>query len=326
MKIDIATHIVTPRLLKAAPELSMGGVSSAQMPVLVDLDARFRVMEAYPDVIQLLSVTNCMEGMGPPEVVYRLAGMANDEMAELVARYPDKFAAAIAIIPLTDVERALGEIDRAIGELGCKGIMVNATSERPLDRPEFMAIYERMARYDLPICIHPMGDLTQPDYPGESESMYRIWALWGWPYQTTLAMTRLIFSGVFDRFPDIKFVTHHAGAMVPFNEQRIHNFYDPAVARGDPSMASLKKHPVEYFRLFYNDTANAGTSSGLMCAYDFFDADHLLFGTDLPWGMPLGHGDDLIQNTIKYLEEMDISPEDKEKIFAGNARRLFHLP
>ena len=138
-------------------------------------------------------------------------------------------------------------------------------------------------------------------------------------------MTRLIFSGVFDRFPNIKFITHHAGAMIPFNAFRIHNFYDPAKQRKEPYFAQLKKHPVDYFRMFYNDTANAGTTSGLMCAYDFFGADRLIFGSDMPFGMPLGYGDTLYENTIKFVEEMAITPKEKEAIFVGNARKLLHL-
>jgi len=325
MKIDIAAHIVPEKLQRAAIEKTQGRVRWPPLPVLTSLEARFRVMEAYPEVVQVLSMTNAREKKAPPKVVYELARIANEEMAELVTKYSDKFVAALAIIPLTSVDLALREVDRAIKELGCKGIMINAVAERPLDQPEFMTIYERMAQYDLPICIHPQGDDTRPDYPGESVSKYQIWGLWGWPYQTTLAMTRLIFSGVFDRFPTIKFITHHAGAMVPFNQYRVHNWYDPSAQRKEPFMDQLKKHPLDYYRMFYNDVANAGTTAGLMCAYEFFDANHLLFGSDIPWGMPSGYGDTLYKNTIEYVERMEISAEEKAKIFSENARKLFHL-
>jgi predicted TIM-barrel fold metal-dependent hydrolase len=113
--------------------------------------------------------------------------------------------------------------------------------------------------------------------------------------------------------------------MVPFNASRIHNWYDPAAQRKEPYMAQLKKHPADYYRMFYNDTANAGTTSGLMCAYDFFSADRLLFASDMPYGMPPGYGDTLYENTIKYIEEMPITDHEKEAIFSGNAKRLFHL-
>lgn len=325
MKIDISAHIIPPELRKVASLIAGGRISVRQLPVLDSLEARFKVMSSYPDVVQVLSVAHPLEGAGSPEVVYELARVANDEMAGIVAKYPDRFVGAVASMPLSNIDLALRETDRAIRELGFNGIMVSATAERPLDRPEFMALYEKMAQYDLPIFIHPQGDKTIPDYLGENESKYNMVGLWGWPYQTTLAMTRLIFSGVFDRLPDIKFITHHAGAMVPFNSQRIRNTYDPAAQRKESYMAQLKKHPVDYFGMFYNDTANAGATSGLMCAYDFFGADHLLFGTDMPFGMPFGYGDTLYQNTIKHIEQMAVTANEREAIFSGNAKRLLRL-
>jgi aminocarboxymuconate-semialdehyde decarboxylase len=325
MKIDISAHIIPPGLRKLTTLSAGGRIALTQMPVLDSLEARFKVMSNYPDVVQVLSVAHTLVGAGYPKVAYELAMVANEEMAELVAKYPDKFVGFAATMPLNDIDSALRETDRAIKELGCKGIFVSASADRPLDLPEFMGLYEKMAQFDLPIWIHPQGDGRRPDYDGESESKYRMWGLWGWPYQTTLAMTRLIFSGVFDRFPNIKFITHHAGAMVPFNAYRIHNWYDPAAQRNEPFMVQLKKHPVDYYRMFYNDTANAGTTAGLMCAYDFFGADRLLFASDMPYGMPAGYGDTLYENTIKYVEQMDISVEEREKVFAGNARKLLHL-
>ena len=327
MKIDIASHILLPKLRKAID--AAPGVRSDQygsMPALTDVATRLKVLEGYPDVLQVLSNPDCMEDGGSLDVVYEMARICNDEMAELVAKQPDKFGAALAAIPLTDVDRALKEIEHSIDELGCKGILINAHENRPLDKPEFMAVYEKMAEYDLPICIHPIGGFTTGNYPGENQSLYQIWTVWGWPYQTTVAMTRLVFSGVFDRLPNIKFVTHHTGGMVPFDEYRIYGFYDRCLERGDPFIAGLKKHPADYYRMFYNDVSNSCTTPGLMCAYHFFDADHLLFGSDMPWGPPDGYGTYLYRDTIKWVEGMDIPADEKEKIFVGNARKLFHLP
>lgn len=328
MKIDITAHIVPPGLRKLAESTAAGRLALFKLPVLPvlgSLEARFKVLSGYPDVLQVLSMPQSLEGAGSAKVVYDLARATNDGMAEIAAKYPDKFVGVTAAVPLTDIDLAMKETDRAIKELGCKGIMITALAERPLDRPEFMDLYEKMVKYDLPIWIHPMGYWDRPDYDGEKESKYSMWGLWGWPYQTSLAMTRLVFSGVFDRFPSIKFITHHAGAMIPFNAFRIRNFYDPAKARKEDYMSLLKKHPVDYFRMFYNDTANAGPTSGLMCAYDFFGADHLIFASDMPFGMPAGYGDTLYENTIKFVEEMAIPQKEKEAIFAGNAKKLLHL-
>ena len=246
-------------------------------------------------------------------------------MAEVAARNADRFAGFVASIPLSDIDSALSETDRAVKDLGSKGIMISAMAERPLDLPQFTQLYEKMAGYDLPIFIHPMGGPRRPDYDGEAVSKYLIWGLWGWPYQTTLAMTRLVFSGVFDRFPNIKFITHHAGAMLPFNSYRIYNFFDPAADRKDEFMGRLKKHPADYFRMFYNDTANAGNTAGLMCAYDFFGASRLLFASDMPYGSPSGYGDTLYENTIRSVEAMAIASAEKEAIFTGNAVSVLRL-
>lgn len=324
-KIDLVAHLTPAGMRKLAEKTAAGRIAFTKLPVLDSLEARFKVMAKYPDVVQVLSMPHSLEPAGSRKVVYDLARVANEELAEIADKYPDKFAGAVAVMPLNDIDSALKETERAIKKLGCKGIMITADATRPLDKPEFMALYQEMAEYDLPIWLHPMGGPNRPDYDGEKVSKYRMWGLWGWPFQTTLAMTRLIFNGVFDRLPNIKFITHHAGAMIPFNAFRIHNWYDPAKVNKEDYMSLLKKHPVDYFKMFYNDTANAGPTSGLMCAYDFFGADHLLFASDMPYGMQAGYGDTLYENTIRFVEEMAITKKEREAIFAGNARKLLHL-
>ena len=127
---------------------------------------------------------------------------------------------------MNDVEAALDEADRAIKELGFKGIYVHSNIDgKPLDAPEFLPLFEKMAAYDLPIYIHPWRGNDYPEYSGGGESKYAIASTFGWPYETTAAMTRIVFSGLFERFPDLKVVTHHGGGMVSFYEQRIVQHY-----------------------------------------------------------------------------------------------------
>ena len=134
----------------------------------------------------------------------------------------------------------------------------------------------------------------------------------------------MVFSGVLERYPNLKFITHHCGAMIPFFEQRIASVYDSADTRGDnKAKFGLTKHFLEYFRKFYGDTALNGSMPGLMCGYTFFGAEHLLFGTDTPHDAELG--DRAIRETIRSVEEMDITDSDKKKIFEDNARKLLHL-
>ena len=270
-----------------------------------------------------------LEDFAGPERAAELARLANDEMAELVAKYPDRFVAAIALLPMNDVEAALNETDRAIKELGFKGIYVHSNiNGKPLDAPEFLPFFEKMAAYDLPIYIHPWRGNDYPEYPVEDESKYAIASTFGWPYETTAAMTRIVFSGLFERFPNLKVVTHHGGGMVSFYEQRIVQHYGQFQSSyHDYSEISsrLKKAPIDYFKMFYNDTAIHGNTPALMLAYSFWGADKLIFGADMPLGDP-AFGMRSYTETIGAIEAMDISDEEKQMIFAGNIRRLLKLP
>ncbi len=107
-------------------------------------------------------------------------------------------------------------------DLKFKGIQIfSSINGKPLDRDEFMPLYEMMAGYDLPLWIHPARDKTVPDYPDEPYSKFTLFTAFGWPYETTLAMARLVFSGVLEKYPSLKFITHHCGAMLPFFSKRV---------------------------------------------------------------------------------------------------------
>lgn len=330
LKIDAYSHIVPEKyreFLEAEfPEQCRRRVNG--VPTLYDLDARFRIMDRYEGLIQVLTLGHPpIEEIAHGKKAIELAQRANDALADLVARYPDRFVAAIAVLPLDNVEATVAEIERAINDLKMRGILLNTPFEgKPLDLPEFMPIYERMVYYDLPVLIHPTRLANKPDYEGESASKHRVFSLFGWPYETTVAMTRFVFGGIFRKYPQLKVVTHHCGGMVPYLEERIKQFYDSdETLRGGKDKQGLTKAPIEYFKSFYNDTAIYGNTSALMCAYTFFGADRLLFGADMPLGCTeLGNRN--YRQTINAIEQMAISDEDKKKIFEDNVRRLMRLP
>jgi uncharacterized protein len=252
------------------------------------------------------------------------ARIANDSMAELVTKYPDRFVAGVASLPMNDMDASLEEADRAIQSLNLKGVQIcSSINGKPLDSPEFFPLYEKMVNYDLPIWIHPGRGVRTPDYPGEKASKYQIWSIFGWPFETTAAMTRLIFSGVLNRYSSLKIITHHCGAMVPYFADRIDCACDMAEMLKEPVKQALNKPTLDYYRMFYNDTAVSGSRSALMCAYDFFGPEHILFGTDMP--MDNEYGARLVRQTIEAIERMDIPDGDKKLIFEGNARRLLGL-
>ncbi len=332
MKIDVFPHIIPPKfkevLVKRGPGTFRQSVWNKYLdvlPTLWDLDRRFRIMDRFEGLAQVLTLASpAIETLFEPKDSVEFARMANEEMAELVAKYPDRFPAAVACLPMNDLDAALEELDRAVGRLGLKGIQLDTNiNGKPLDSPEFMAIYEKMAGYDLPIWVHPKRERPGPDYSTEKESKYLISSLFGREYETSAFMTRLVFSGVFEKHPSLKIITHHFGGMVSFLEKRIDGLYDlHEQLLGQRYTQNLIKRPIDYYRLFYCDTAY-GSAPGLMCVSSFFGIDHLLFATDMPYDNELGERK--IRETIRSIEQMDISEVDKKKIFEENAKRLLHL-
>ena len=322
MKIDIFAHFLPKKYADALRKKAPGQVGilngwSGGNLGLSDIDVRLRIMEMYPEVTQVLTVVvPPLEMLVPANETIELARIANDEMAEVITKYPNKFLSAVACLPLNDIDASIKEADRAITQLHFKGVQIfTAINGEPLDAPKFRSLYERMAQHDLPLWIHPWGKpkpaagdlVTDP-------------AGFGWPFDTTVAMGSLAQSGVFEEFPNIKFITHHCGGMVPFLSRRING---PHVAE---LTGERRESIIANFKKFYADTAVYGNSPALMCGCAYFGADRLLFGTD----MPLGGGESsggyrCTLETIRSVEKMDVTPAEKDKIFEGNAKRLLRL-
>jgi len=328
MMIDIYPHILPLKykeaLCKKLQPDSFDRKTIDAYPSLTDLNVRFKIMDKYEGLMQVLNLAGpaIQDVVGPKDAV-ELAKIANDEMAELVCKYPDRFAGAIASLPMNDIDATLREVDRTITELKFRGVQIYSDiNGKPLDSPEFMPLYEKMTYYNLPILLHPRRANTVPDYPHEKESQYLIFITFGWPYETTLAMTRLAFGGVLERYPELKVIAHHCGAMVPHFAERIAVVNDSQM--GFRYKNYLTKQPLDYYRMFYGDTAVSGSTPALMCGYAFFGADRILFGTDMPYDNQLGERS--TRQTILSIVQMSIPDSDKEKIFEDNARRLFRLP
>jgi predicted TIM-barrel fold metal-dependent hydrolase len=172
MKIDVFSHVMTPKYIEAVDRLTPYGVFAkslvSQTPSLINMDYRFKIMDEYKEYLQVMTNAQFSRVLADPNSV-ELAKIANDEMAELVSKHPDRFASAIASLPLTNIDATLKEIDRAIIELKFRGIeMWTPINGKPLDRPEFFPIYEKMSHYNLPILIHPMRERQVADYSSES--------------------------------------------------------------------------------------------------------------------------------------------------------------
>jgi len=331
MKIDIFSHVLPKKYIEAVHKIAPSGFYYQKIvdstPTASDMERRIRIMDRYEGLMQVLTIAvPPVESIADPVKAVELAKLANDEMAEIVYRYPERFAAAVACLPMNNMDAALEETDRAINELRFRGVQIaTPINDKPLDAPEFLPLYEKMSRYNLPIWIHPMRTDDYPDYRTEDRSRYGISRIFGWVYETTAAMARLVFSGVLEQYPNLKIITHHAGGMVPFLSGKIMSSYDKAEMREhDKAKQALTGAPIDYFKMFYCDTVLVGNPSALTCAQSFFGTDHMLFGTDMPFDGQLG--DRVTRETIEAIEEMNLTDSDKKKIYADNARKLLRLP
>ena len=323
-KIDIFCHILPLKYKEALFKRAKPCYyleADMSRPALYDLDIRFRVMDTFEGLRQVLTLgAPPAEYAFNPEDSIELSKLANDEMAELLVKYPDRFVAAAACLPMDNIDEALKETDRAVRDLNFKGVQLyTSVNGKPLDAPEFMDLYEKMSEYDLPIWIHPARDINIPDYPEEKESRYNLNVIFGWPYETTIAMARLVFSGVLEKYPNIKFIAHHCGAMIPFFSNRILAAGQVGKSKNtDENNKKLTKPPLDYFKMFYPDTVLSGNTPALMCGYAFFGSDNLLFGTDY-----MGHNQPLPQ--VEWLAGLDVTQEVRAAIASGNARRVLGL-
>jgi aminocarboxymuconate-semialdehyde decarboxylase len=150
----------------------------------------------------------------------------------------------------------------------------------------------------------------------------------GWPYETGVTLARLIFSGIMDRYPELKVIAHHLGGVIPYLEGRVgHSFDQLGVRTSDEDygalLKSLKKRPFDYFKDFYGDTAVEGARAATVCGIEFFTADHVLFASDCPFDKEKGPG--YIRDTMKVLNSLVLSDAEREKICFRNAQRLFGL-
>jgi aminocarboxymuconate-semialdehyde decarboxylase len=333
MKLDMFNHIFPKvyfdKMLEVAPNYKDMGKRVREIPVLYDLEKRFRVMDEFEDYAQIICLAAPPLEVLSPDLSPELAKIANDGMAEYVDKYPDRFPGFVASMPMNNPDACLKEIDRAIDELNAVGIQFfTNVNGAPLDLPELKPLFAKMHEVDLPIWIHPARGANISDYPTEDRSKYEIWFVFGWPYETSVAVARLVFGYYFDEFPNLKIITHHMGAMIPFFEGRVGTSWDQLGSRTSDEdytviLKKLKKPHLEYFKQIYADTALFGAVAGTKCGLEFFGVDQIVFASDCPFDPEKGPM--YIRETIKIIENLPISDEDRYKIFEGNARRLMKM-
>lgn len=333
LKIDAFNHILPKPFFDRFQEVTENKGSVKRwltIPFLHDIDTRFRMLEEFGDEYrQVLSLSSPpLEAINPDQqITLDMCTLANDSMADLVDRHPERFPGFLASLAMNYPDEAVRELERAVGELGALGVQIfSNVNGRPLDDARYFGVFEAADRLGVPVFLHPARGAGRPDYEGESKSLYEIWWTFGWPYETSAAMQRLVFSRIFDRLPNIKIVAHHLGAMIPYFEGRVGPGLDQFGSRTadedyEGLLKSLDKRPIDYFRMFWADTAVFGSQAATECGFKFFNLDQIVFASDAPFD-PEG-GPMYIRDTIKILDSLELSASDRHKIYQGNAEKLF---
>jgi predicted TIM-barrel fold metal-dependent hydrolase len=200
----------------------------------------------------------------------------------------------------------------------------NATSSLNAFRP----LFRRMAEYDLPVWVHPVRGPNFPDYAVEKVSEDEIWFSFGWPYETTACLARLIYSGLFDELPRLKIISHHMGGMIPYFPAKIklgfrQIFYGTLERNPAAEARGLKRPPLDYFKMLYADTALGGELAPTRCGHAFFGTTHCLFATDAPFDPERGRA--LIADTLEGIRALGLADQDLNLVLAGNAQTLLKL-
>lgn len=337
MKIDAFCHIMPRPYYERFFELDVAVHAAnlrervAHIPSLVDMDLRFAQMDEFGEYRQIINIAAPpVETLGSPAISAEMSRIGNEAMAELVRDHPDRFAGFMACVPMDDPDAAMAELDYALNELGAYGAQIYThVHGEPMDDARFEPFYARMAASEKILQVHPCRSSAWSDYPNEPRSRYEIWWTFGWEYDLSAFMARIVFSGVLERHPELKLLIHHGGSMVPHFAGRVGPGWDqlgartPAEQRGDVEGYPLTKRPIEYFKQMYVDTAMFGAGHALRCVVDFYGADHVLFGSDSPYDPERGPG--YIRSTIKNLHEIGLTETEQEAVFRGNVSRLLDL-
>lgn len=324
MRIDAFAHGLPPRFRDAVLSQVEGDrdlVNWHSLRRLFDVEERLELMDGLGIDVQIVTTPSPpLEAMFEAEQACHLAETANREMARLVDRAPDRLR-GVATIPLVDPEWAVQELRHAIVELGLLGPLIYTHVDgRALDRPELEPFWVEAEKLGVPVWLHPDRPRSSPDYVDEDDSRYGLFLVLGWPYETSMAMARLVLSGVMARHPNLDIIVHHGGGMIPFFYRRIETNYQAGQRRvpmPEDTSVDLKRD----LRRFYVDTVLQGARSALVTTVDFFGPERVLFATDIPFGP--GDGLQFARGSIESVEYLP--PSQREVILGENASKLLGI-
>jgi aminocarboxymuconate-semialdehyde decarboxylase len=289
--------------------LSMGAKAGPVTEDYFDIEVRVDKIKQNRIDMQILTTPHPGIDRFSPDESAEMSRIINDGLSKVVKKYPKNFQ-ALAMLPLIDTRLALKELDRAILDLGLRGIcmLTNIAGQAP-DSDFLLPIYEKAQSLGVPIFIHP----TTP-VGAQVMKEWRLAIILGFEFDVILSATRLAYAGIFEKFPELDFVIAHLGAGIPFLAGRIDRGYH------DPTCGVKTKRPTsDYLKDLYTDAVSFYPPA-LKMAYEFFGAERIVMGSDFP--LPIGD----LQAAVPSIEEMAISKDEKEMILGNNVERLLKLP
>lgn len=321
--IAVEEHYITPALLKASggqdPLLKLLAASKAPLlDRLLDIgDRRIAEMDASGTDVQVLSLTSPgVDQLDASEAV-ELARDSNEYLAKAVRRYPNRFI-GLATLPTAVPDTAADELERMVSEHGFKGAVINGhTRGRYLDDEFFWPILERAAKLQVPIYIHPAAppqSVIDASYVGNFPPEVAIIlarGAWGWHIDTGLHVLRIILSGAFDRFPGLQIIIGHMGEGLPFMLDRLDFTLPTKVTKLNRTISSYLRENIYY------SFANFNYMPTFLDLFLQVGAERIMYSADYPYASGM--------EAHSFIQQLPVSPADKERIAHGNAEHLFRL-
>ena len=309
MIIDTHFHAFPGKFLELIPEAQndVRGVGFHAFDHREYLD----VMDKYGIDIGVLSNTGGrIEKAGDRARAVELCRILNDAFAEAHAKHPQRFM-AFARLPMINVDDCVRELERCYKDLHMHGIMMPTNvAGKYIDEPEFMPFWDALVAGDKPLFLHPANAPCQSNW--EKYSLHQKIL---WPADSTLAIARIVYAGIFDRYPKLKMIGSHLGGMILLYLDRL-NWRE-----GNPA---CRQEPEIYFKKIFYDTAGPIRAEFIKLVYDTVGAEQILFGADYPHGRA-GQDDQFYPMTLDAMIKLDIPQADKDKIYYLNAKKLFGI-
>jgi len=322
LKIDVHAHLYDERYLKelgdvlAEPKTNIEQSSLRQycrtmtIPANWDIDERLGTMEQIGLDYQVLSLSIPMCYDGDAATRLRLARLTNDRFAEVCRRHRKHFF-AFASLPLPDVDASLKELERCLDELGMVGVGFGSNVRgMRLDHAQLAPIFEELNRRGTTAFLHP----NTPSCAGPDLEEFNLMAGLAYMFDTGVTVYRMIYSGMLERYRQMKVIVPHLGGMLPFLAARIEGVY-----RGNPDAQAIPRPPSEYLKELYYDTVSFHPPA-LRLDFEMFGADHLMLGSDYPLGRAS------LESAVRFVAEFDdFCEQDRAQVFGENAIRVLRL-